>query len=329
VRIYAYGARVRARPDWADVVSRTVAWVDDRLGLEGGLWASSELGEADYYGRTAEERGRTPRPAVDATILTTANAAWIAALADASAALGRPEWAERAAGALETLLSTMAAPQGGLYHYRDPAGAPALAILAADVLAAGRASLAVAHATGDLRWMAEAVRLAGVLEHRFWADEGGFHDRVRSADDVGALRYRDRPFELNSEAARFLLDLTHATGERKYRALAEHVLAWLSPQAGRHGVGGADFAIATEDFFEPPLRVFTIGPPAGTASLRAAAYRLKDPGRRVWPAANGHHIGPAVLSTGDTAAAFVCGTRGRSHAVTDPARIQEAALGVR
>src|SRR5690606_1033695 len=218
-RIYAYGARVRARQDWADAVARTVTWVEARFTQPDGLWAASELGEADYYGLTAEERAAAERPPVDPTILTTANAAWIAALADASAALGRPEWAERASSALGTLLRTMAAPDGLIYHYRDPGKAPALGILAADVLAAGRACLAVAQATGDTRWMTEGVRLAGVLEHHFWAEEGGFHDRVRSADDVGALRYRDRPFELNAEAARFLLDLTHATGERKYRAL--------------------------------------------------------------------------------------------------------------
>jgi uncharacterized protein YyaL (SSP411 family) len=167
-----------------------------------------------------------------------------------------------------------------------------------------------------------------VLEHRFWAEEGEFHDRLRGEHDIGALRYRDRPFELNAVAARFLLDLTHATGERKFRALAERVLAGLSPRSGRHGVAGADFAIAVNDFFEPPLRVFTVGGPQETASLRAAAHGLEEPGRRVWPAANGLRVGAAELRTTTDAAAFVCGTRGTSPPVTDPARIQEAALGV-
>jgi hypothetical protein len=329
VRIYAYGARVRGRADWADAVTRTVHWVDATLGLDDGLWAGSELGEEEYYALAAEDRLRAPKPPIDATVLTTANAAWIAALAEGASCLGRTDWAEQAAGALDTLISTMSAQDGLLHHYRSPAEPPTLAILAADVLATGRAALAVAQATGDARWIAHATRLAGVLEHRFWAEEGGFHDRIRSPHDVGALRYRDRPFELNAEAARFLLDLMHATGERKYRALAERVLAGLSPLAGRRGVGGADFAIAVEDFFEPPLRVFTVGGRAETARLRAAAHRLAEPGRRVWPAANGLRLGAARLSTTADAAAFVCGTRGTSPPVTDPDRIQEAALGVR
>lgn len=329
VRIYAYAARVRGRTDWADAVTRTVEWVDATLTLDDGLWAASELGEEEYYALVAADRRRAQKPPVDATILTTANGAWIGALAEAAACLGRTDWADRAAGALDTLMSTMSAADGLLYHYRSASEPPTLAILAADVLAVGRAALSVAQATGDGRWIAEATRLAGTFEHRFWAEDGGFHDRIRSPHDVGALRYRDRPFELNAEAARFLLDLTHATGERKYRALAEGVLAWLSPQAGRHGVGGGDFAIAVEDFFEPPLRVFTVGSPAATERLRAAAHRLADAGRRVWPAANGLRLGAARLSTTAAAAAFVCGTHGTSPPVTDPDRIQETALGVR
>jgi uncharacterized protein len=314
LRIYALGARTRGRADWAAVARGVVTWVDGALTTDDGLWGGSLVAGGE--------------DGVDATVYTGWNAGWIGALADAAADLGEDGWADRAAAALRTLLDTMAADGGLLHHYRAPGADPALPVLAHDVLAAARACVAVAQATGDPVWLDEAMRLAHTLDHRFWAEEGSFHDRLRSGDDVGALRYRDRPFELNSLAARFLLDLAHATGERKYRALAERVLAALSPQAGRYGVAGADFAIAAEDFFQAPLRVFIVGNTSAAALLRAAACALPLPDRRVWPAANGSRVGPLELRTDADAAAFVCGERGASLGVTEPARLEDAVAAV-
>ena len=322
VRSYALGARASGRAEWAAVVRAAVAWVDATLGNDDGLWSGSQAAD-DAFGPA-----ETDAPAVDGTVYTNWNGAWIAALADAAGCLREPDWARVAARGLRTLLTTMAAPDGTLHHYRPPGGDACMPILALDLLAAGRACIAVAQATGEAVWLAEAKRLATTLEQRFWAEEGGFHDRIRSSDDVGALRYRDRPFELNAAGARFLLDLAHVTGERKYRALAERVLAALSPQAGRFGVAGADFAIAVAEYFQPPLRIFVVGEPAAAASLRVAALGLPQPDRRVWPAPNGTRLGPVEFRTRAPAAAFVCGPRGVSAEVTEPDRLEEAVRGV-
>ncbi|MGH7504529.1 MAG: DUF255 domain-containing protein [Longimicrobiales bacterium] len=325
VRAYAAGARMRGRDDWASAVARTVGWADVLVRAD-GLWGGSEAAdEAHYQQRAAERQGAS----VDRTAYTCANAEWIGALAGAGASLGRPEWSAAAATALERLIPVSSAENELLYHVHEPDGAGrALAILAADLLAAASACLMVAEATGGARWLAEARRLAQSLERHFWAEYGGFHDRIRSPDDVGALRYRDRPFELNADAARFLLDLSHATGERKYRALAERVLALLSPQAGRFGVGGATFALAVEDFFEPGLRVFIVGEDGAADGLRAAALKLPYPGRRVWPATDGARIGPVQLRGGTGSVAYVCGPHGAAPPITDPADLEEAAAAV-
>jgi uncharacterized protein len=319
LRVYALGARARGRADWADVARGVVAWVDAALATGDGLWGGSVLaGGADG---SAETR-------IDGTVYTGWNATWIGALADAAADLGEDAWSAAAATALRTLLDRMAADDGLLHHFQAPGAEPCLPILALDVLLAARACIAVAQATGDAAWLAEAKRLAHTLDHRFWAEEGGLHDRLRSDDDVGALRYRDRPFELNALAARFLIDLALATGERKYRAFAERVLAALSPQAGRFGVGAADFAIAAEDFFQAPLRVFIVGDAAASAPLRAAACALPLPDRRVWPVTNGARLGPLVFRTDAHAAAFVCGERGASLGITEPDRLEDAVAAV-
>ena len=326
VQAYAAGARIRERADWADAAARTVAWVDERLRRDDGLWGGSEAGDEEYYGAAAaaREHGAT----VDRTAYTGANALWIGARAAAGASLGRPEWCTDSAAALERLLAASAAADGLLHHIHETDGQTGLAILAGDLVAVGRACITVAESSGEMRWLDEARRVAGGLERHFWAEDGGFYDRIRSRDDVGALRHRDRPFELNAEIARFLVDLTHATGERKYRAIAERVLATFSPQAGRFGVGGAAFAIAVEEYFQAPPRIFIVGEASATGPLREAALRLTVPGRRVWPAAADARIGPLHFRAERTPAAFACGRQGASAPVTDPAAIEEAVARV-
>ncbi len=326
LRAYALGAHLRGHRDWHAAVEQTVEWIDRVLLQPRGLWGGSQYPEASERG-AIEHRKHTP-PGADPTVYTGWNAQWIAALADAGARFDRADWVERSATALETLLEIMAAPGDLLHHFLLPDGQPELPVLLADSLHAGIASMAVAQATGSPQWLAEARRIANGIEKAFWAEDGGFWDRVRSSHDLGVLRYRDRPFELNAEAARFLLDLSGATGERKFSALAERILALLSPQAGRYGVDGATFALAVEEFFEAPTRFVIAGEQEAGHHLRRAALLLGIPGRRVFAVRNGDRIGPLHFATDQPAAAFACGPRGCSPPVTDPDRLAAAANAV-
>jgi uncharacterized protein YyaL (SSP411 family) len=321
---YALGAHLRGRADWREAAEGIVKWANSALLQPNGLWGGSQLPDEEYFRSAREARPKRAAPPVDATIYTSWNAQWIAALADAGGRFGRGEWIGQGATALEHLLHAAAAPGDLLYHYLAPDSPPHEPFLLADALYAGIACFAVFQATGADRWLGEARRLASAIEKAFWTEDGGFWDRARSAQDVGVLRYRDRPFELNADAGRFLLDLSGTTGERKYHALAERTLAVLSPQAGRYGVDGAAFALAVEEFFDPPLRIVITGSEADGANLRAAALGLAISGRRVFTAKNGDRIGPLRFWSDHAAAAFACGTRGCSPAVTDPDRLRAA-----
>lgn len=250
---FSLGTELRGRADWREAAERTVAWVDRTLLRPDGLWGGSQSPDESYFALDAAGRRRREPPRANRTVYTSWNAQWITALANAGRRLGRGDWCERARASLATLLDTMAAPEGLLFHYRVPDGSPELPLLLADPLYAGVACLAAAKSApggGDAGgWAERGIELAATIERAFWAEDGGFHDRIPSDHDLGALRYSDRPFELNADAARFLLDLGRATGVRKYRALAERTLALLSPKAGRYGVDGAAFALAVEQFF--------------------------------------------------------------------------------
>lgn len=321
---FALGAAVRGRRDWAEIATGTVAWVDRVLARPDGLWHASQAGDDDYFRAPASERGRLAPPPVDPTLYTSANARWIAALATAGGRLRRPDWSCRAEQALATLLAAMAAPGDLLHHFRAPNCEPQLATLLLDVVESARACLAVHQATGSAVALHHARRLARVMERSFWAAEGGFFDRVRSEQDVGALRYRDQPFELNALAARVLLDLASATAERSWRAHAERVLAMLSPVAGRWGAAGATFAMAAEEYFQPPVRTVVVGDVAAAAPLREAALALPLPAHRVWSMPEGGRLDALQFPAQPSPAAYLCTDRGRSAAITAGDELQPA-----
>jgi uncharacterized protein len=313
---YAQGAVLRDRDDWRSIARRIVEWVDGTLLLEGGLWGGSQVADPAYFAAGLEERRRMRPPPVETTLLTTCNARWIGALALAGARLGEDRWIGQAGAALDVLLKEMSAPGGGLWHYREPGAAPRHDFLLADTLECARASLAVAQATGAQRWVETARRLGQHMETAYWAESGGMWERLRTPDDVGALRYRERPFEANAVAARVLLELAQVTGERVWRALAERTLALLGPLAGRYGVSGASFALAATAFFDAPTAVFIVLPadasPSDTpvAALRRAAFALPVPALRVWTVPSGHASGPQRFTAKSEPAAYVLGRRG-------------------
>jgi uncharacterized protein len=245
---YACAAERMDRPDWRAAAERTVTWVEGTLSRD-GLWVGSQFADPEYFAAGAEARAALQAPPVDDTIYAASSGMWIAALADAGRRLGRADWVERASGGLDALVETMAAPGDSLVHHRAPGASPLDGLLV-DLLHGARAGLAVSIAAGRPDALDHARRFVGTLEETLWDDGGGFTDHRQSPDSLGALRFRDRPFEENALAARLLLRLARATGERSYRAMAERILALLSPLAGRYAVEGATFATAVEEFFE-------------------------------------------------------------------------------
>jgi uncharacterized protein len=326
---YATGAWIRGRDDWRDVAVRTVAWADRWLATPQGLWAGSQGADEAWFSAGRDARAEMTPPAADTAVNCAWNARWISALADAGARLGEPAWVGRAADALTTLLGVMASPRGGLYHVREPGGEPRFDFLLADTLEVARAAISVAQASGDYHWMEVARGLVRHMEQAYAAADGGFWDRLPSEHDIGALRYRERPFELNSLAARVLLDVAHISGERGCRALAGRALARLAPAAGRYGPDGAEFALATGEFFEsPPTVVIALPASAGAADaepLRRAAFDLRLPLLRVWTVPAGHRVGPMVFEADTSPAAYLWTHRGCSGPMPAPGALADAA----
>jgi uncharacterized protein len=328
LRAYALGAHMQKRADWQAIAERLVTWVDQTLLLDDGLWAASLAAAPAFYTAAPEQRQDTDAPAADRVLYTSANALWIRALADAGTRLQHPDWIARAASALDRLLADMAAPNGLMFHFREPGGEPQLPYLLLDTVETARACVSVAQATGNAELLVRTRTFVAAIEKALWADETGFYDRTRTTHDVGVLRYRDRPFDVNADMARLLIEMTLAFGERSYRALAERTLALLSPAAGRYGVGGAAFALAVHEFFDPPLQVFIVGSGERADVLRSSALALPLAHRRVWPLPQGGRVGTQNFTVRAAAVAYAVGPHGVSPAIEDPAALADAVAHV-
>jgi uncharacterized protein len=310
LRIYALGAHTQKRAEWRAIAERTVEWVDRTLKRADGLWAGSDV-------------------AGDDVLYTSYNAQWIRALAEAGGRLGKAEWIAGAKHALDTLLDKMSAPGDLMYHYQPAGAAPEIGFLLLDANDTARAAIAVAQTSGEPAYIDHARRIAAGMEQAFWAEDGGFWERTKGADEFGVLRYREKPFETNAEATRLLNDLSFATGERRYRALGERVLALLSPQAGRYGVAGADYALAVDEFFDPPPTIVITGTGPVADALRAAALQLPMTSRRVWSMPEGGRLGTATFTKQTEPVAYIAGARGTTPPVSQPDRLLEALTQLR
>jgi uncharacterized protein YyaL (SSP411 family) len=309
LRAYALGAQLRGRPEWRRTAEAIVRWANEHVRREDGLWAGSQVVDAGT---------------LDTVLYTSYNAQWISALADAGARLGEEHWITDAAAAFDTLIAATRAPGGLFLHYRGAEQEEEAAILLVDVVEICRACLHLAQATGRSQYMELVRAIVRSAEKQLWAEDGGFWDTAKPKEEIAALRYRDKPFDVNADFARILNDLSLLTGDKSFRALAERILALLSPQAGRYGVGAANFALAVEEFFEAPARIVVVGSGADASALRNTALRAAVVQRRVLTLPEGGRISQFSFPAAGPAAAYVVNAQGASAALNNATQLEKA-----
>jgi uncharacterized protein YyaL (SSP411 family) len=187
--------------------------------------------------RLYEVRAKRVWPGLDDKRLTAWNALMISALAEAGAALERPEYVEAAAGCADFLLSSMRDGEGRLLRtYRD--GEAKLNAYLEDHAFLLEALITLYEASFDPRWYSEARALADTMVERFADDEnGGFFETSVDHEQLLARRkdLEDHPIpSANASAAYGLLRLAALTGEAQYEERAVGVLRLLHELAAKH-----------------------------------------------------------------------------------------------
>jgi hypothetical protein len=267
--------------------------------------------------------GRVP-PARDDKVVAAWNGLAVAALADAGALFGRPDYVDAAKRAADLMRDLHWTGDRLLRTSRNGrAGRNAGVLEDYGDLAEGL--LALYAATGDPRRVGGAAALLDVVLEHFAAPDGGFYD---TADDAEALVRRPRDPTDNatpsgtSAVAGALLSYAALTGSERHRDAAERALATLTPLVARYARFAGHAAAVAEALLAGPAEIAVVGEAAdpATRALVRTAQRATSPGAVV---AFGPPEGVPLLAdrplVGGRPAAYVCRRFTCAAPVTDPA----------
>ena len=279
----------------------------------------------DLRARLFEERERRLKPARDDKAIASWNGLALAALAEAGRRLDRADWIDAAVALGEFLLGPLSSEDGRLFRTYRAGEAKNTGFLEdyADV-ANGLYELHVA--TGDLRWLREASRLARLAVELFGDEErGGFFLTPAGGEELVA---RPKPLDDhptpsgNSMLAYVLLRLARIYGDDELERKAVGVFRLVRKLVERAPTAFGQMLCALDLWFSPPRELAIVGDP-GSAVARAALEPY-DPNTVVafGPADDVPLLAGKDLVDGKPAV-YVCERFACRAPVTDPAMLKD------
>jgi hypothetical protein len=363
VPAYLHGWLVTGRERYREVVEATVEYLLRDLRLTGGGLASSQDADTDGVegltytwargegapeelfepfedgryvlrgevdpetrGRLLEIRSQRPQPGLDDKAIASWNGLALAALSEAGRRLGRADWVDEARALGEFLLGPLSDERGRLYRSLRAGRTSGTGFL--DDYANVAHGLYELHvATGELRWVDEARRLA-LLAVELFADgpNGGFFLAPADGEQLVARKKDlfDHPVPSgNSMLAYVLLRLARIYGDDELERHAVGVLRLLGESMAR---GPSEFAWslnALDLYLATPREIAVIGPPE--SEVARAALEPFDPNAVVafGPAQNVPLLEGKDYVDGKPAV-YLCERFACQRPVTDAAELQPA-----
>jgi len=293
---------------------RPLAAVAAEAGVEAAALEEKLPGWREALYRAREAR---PAPLRDEKILTSWNGLMISAFARGAQVLQEPEYARRAAAAAGFVLGELRVAGRLRRSFKD--GAPRHAAYLDDYAFLIAGLLDLFEATGEPRWLREAIALEQVLQaHYADAQAGGW---FFTADDAEALLTREKPSRDGAEPSggsvqvMNLLRLAALTGRADYRARAEGGIRSMAGVVERAPTALAELLVAVDWTVGRPREVVIVTAPgqrADAAPFEAAlaASFLPD---AVGGVTEGGGPAPALVplvahktALGGQATAYVC-----------------------
>jgi hypothetical protein len=207
-------------------------------------------------------RAKRLPPLRDEKILAAWNGLMIAAHARAALVLGEERYAQRAARAAEFVLTKMRKDGRLLRSYKDGQARHTGYLDDYAFLTAGLLDLY--EATGEPRWLKEALALDGVLERLYEDKEHGGY--FMTSNDHEALLARDKPARDgaepsgNSVQALNLLRLHELTTDDRYRRRAEQTLQAFAERLSQAPAALSDMLLAVDFQVDTPKEVVIVVP---------------------------------------------------------------------
>lgn len=273
-----------------------------------------------------QKRESRVRPGLDDKVLADWNGLMIAALANAGAMIGQPEWIGLAGRAFDFIAKDMT--RGDRLGHSWRAGKLLYPGLASDYAAMIKAALALHEATGEKKYLDQALTWQAAFDRHYVNEtNGGYY---LTADDAEGLVVRpdstadDAIPNPNGIAADNLIRLAAFTGDESFRAKADRLISGVLSEGAENlfgrisilnaadlRIGGAEIVIAGTD----------------DGSLTNAALRLPSLVRTVLRAPSADALSPShparekIRAAGTSAAAFICVGQTCSLPVTNAAEI--------
>ena len=235
-----------------------------------------ELDE-DERRRLFEQREPRPKPARDDKAIAAWNGLLLASLAEAGRRFDDPGYIEAARELAEFLLGPLSTKDGRLHRtFRGEAKGVGYLEDYADV---ARGLLELHVATGEVRWLEEANRLARLAVELFADEErGGFYMAAADAEELVARKkdLEDQPTPSgNSMLAEVLLRLARIYGDDELEWKAVGVFRLIREALPRVPLAFGHALAALDLHFSPPRELAIVGPPH--SEVARAALRGFDP----------------------------------------------------
>jgi len=185
-----------------------------------------------------DAREKRVRPGLDDKVLTEWNGLFIAALAQAGAALGREDWLADARAGATFLLENLRRPDGRWLRAWQGGNPGRHLAFAADYAAVVDAFTRLAEATGEARWIEEARTAADAMLELFWDDGAG--GLFTNGSDAETLIIRGKDLidnavpSANGHGAQVLVRLGALVGEGYYTQRGEDILGLLAGLVRQH-----------------------------------------------------------------------------------------------
>jgi len=271
-------------------------------------------------------REQRVRPGLDDKVVLAWNALFLATLAEAAAALDRPDWMDAARTNARFLLTALRRTDGRRVRAWLGGNAGRHLAVAEDYAALADALVTLAE-VDSVAWLDDAVAVAADLVDLFGdPDAGGFFTTGRDAEAL-VTRAKElfdnaTPAE-NSLAANALLRLAALTGDPSYERTAAGALRLVGPAIGRHATAFGCLLGALERYVTAPIEIAIIGvvDDNRTAALRGEVFRrlLPNAVTLTSPTASGRSplLADRIMIDG-APTAYVCEHYACKQPVTDP-----------
>ncbi len=312
VTAYLHGWLVAGRDRYREIVEETVEYMLRDLALPEGAFASSQDADTDgveglTYTWTADEvgpevapllesfehgrsivrgelsaeararllaiRSERPQPGRDDKAIASWNGLALAALAEAGRRLERADWIAAARLLAEFLLGPLSSH--GRLHRSYRAGRASGTGYLDDYANVAHGLYELHVATGELRWLEEARRLAALAVELFADEErGGFFMAPADGEQLVARTkdLDDSPVPSgNSMLAYVLLRLARIYGDDELGRRAVSVFRLLRPSLARNPSFFAWALCALDLHFSPPREVAIVGAPNDEVARAALA----------------------------------------------------------